>query len=277
MSAANRTLSLGIDIGGTFTDIVAYEHASARFHGHKVLTTPADPSAAVIAGIEALFAARALDCADVGRVVHATTLFTNALIERRGAPTGLITTRGFRDTLELRREHKYELYDLFIELPRPLVRRALRLEVTERTAADGSIDTPLDLQALRTQVAALATAGVESVAVVFLHSYANPTHQLAARDLIRREFPQLDVSISSDISPQLREYERTSTTIANAYIKPLAERYLDRLAAKLNAAGIAAPLFMMLSNGGLTHVAEAKRVPIQLLESGPAAGALAAA
>jgi N-methylhydantoinase A len=277
MSASPRTLSLGIDIGGTFTDIVAYEHASARFHSHKVLTTPADPSAAVIAGIEDLFAAQGLDCAGVGRVVHATTLFTNALIERRGAPTGLITTRGFRDTLELRREHKYELYDLFIELPRALVRRALRLEVTERTLADGSIDTPLDLQELRSQVAVLAAAGVESVAVVFLHSYANPAHERAARDLIEREFPQLHVSISADISPQLREYERTSTTIANAYIKPLAERYLERLAAQLSAAGIAAPLFMMLSNGGLTHVAEAKRVPIQLLESGPAAGALAAA
>ena len=236
MKATSRTLSLGIDIGGTFTDIVAYEHASARFHSHKVLTTPADPSEAVIAGIQALFAARALRCADVGRVVHATTLFTNALIERRGAPTGLITTRGFRDTLELRREHKYELYDLFIELPRALVRRALRLEVPERVLADGSIDTPLDLQVLHAQAAALAAAGVESVAVVFLHSYANPAHEQVARDLIQRDFPQLHVSISADISPQLREYERTSTTIANAYIKPLAERYLDRLAAKLSAA-----------------------------------------
>jgi N-methylhydantoinase A len=199
--------------------------------------------------------------------VHATTLFTNALIERRGG-TGLITTKGFRDTLELRREHKYELYDLFIELPRPLVRRALRLEVTERMLADGRMETPLAEGELRERARELIAAGIESVAVVFLHAYANPAHERAARELLAREFPALHVSLSSEISPQIREYERTSTTLANAYIKPLAERYLDRLAHKLAAIGIGAPLFMMLSNGGLTHVAKAKRVPIQLLESG---------
>ncbi len=274
---AVMNLSLGIDIGGTFTDIVAYEHDTARFHSHKILTTPEDPSQAVVSGIEHLFRTARLDCAGVRRVVHATTLFTNALIERKGAATGLITTRGFRDTIELRREHKYELYDLFIELPHPLVRRALRLEVDERTLADGSIETRLDENELRERVRDLITAGVESVAVVLLHSYANPAHEQAARALIECEFPQLQVSISSDVSRQLREYERTSTTLVNAYIKPLASGYLDRLCGKLAAAGIGAPLFMMLSNGGLTHVAEAKRVPVQLLESGPAAGALAAA
>ena len=274
---AAPALSLGIDIGGTFTDIVAYEHATARFHSGKILTTPEDPSQAAIGGIERLFRDARLDCNSVQRVVHATTLFTNALIERKGAPTGLITTRGFRDTIELRREHKYELYDLFIELPRPLVPRALRLELDERTLADGRIETPLDQNELRARLRSLVAAGVESVAVVLLHSYANPEHEQAARALIEREFPQLHVSISSDVSRQLREYERTSTTLVNAYIKPLAARYLDRLSTRLAAAGIGAPLFMMLSNGGLTHVAEARRVPIQLLESGPAAGALAAA
>jgi N-methylhydantoinase A len=274
---AAPALSLGIDIGGTFTDIVAYEHDTARFHSGKILTTPEDPSQAAIGGIERLFREARLDCSAVQRVVHATTLFTNALIERKGAATGLITTRGFRDTIELRREHKYELYDLFIELPRPLVPRALRLELDERILADGRIETPLDQNELRARLRSLVAAGVESVAVVLLHSYANPEHEQAARALIEREFPQLQVSISSDVSRQLREYERTSTTLVNAYIKPLAARYLDRLSARLAAAGIRAPLFMMLSNGGLTHVAEARRVPIQLLESGPAAGALAAA
>jgi N-methylhydantoinase A len=270
-------LSLGVDIGGTFTDIVAYEHDSARFHSLKVLTTPADPSEGVITGVARLFRESSLAYGSVRRVVHATTLFTNALIERRGAPTGLITTEGFRDTVELRREHKYELYDLFIELPRPLVRRALRLEVKERILADGRVETPLAKDELRERARELIAAGVESVAVVFLHAYANPAHERAAGELLACEFPQLHVSLSSEISPQIREYERTSTAIANAYIKPLAERYLDQLSRRLAAIGIGAPLFMMLSNGGLTHIAESKRVPIQLLESGPAAGALAAA
>jgi N-methylhydantoinase A len=277
VSPAGAALSLGIDIGGTFTDIVAYEHETARFHAHKILTTPADPARGVVDGIEQLFGRAQLHCAAVRRVVHATTLFTNALIERKGAPTGLITTRGFRDTIELRREHKYELYDLFIELPRPLVRRALRLEVDERVLADGSVHRALDEDELRERLRELIAAGVESVAIVFLHAYANPAHERSARALAEREFPGLQMSISSDVSRQLREYERTSTTLINAYIKPLAASYLDRLSGKLAGLGIGAPLFMMLSNGGLTHVDEAKRVPVQLLESGPAAGALAAA
>ena len=274
---ATAKLSLGIDIGGTFTDIVVYEHASARFHTHKELTTPADPSEGVIAGAATLFESAGLDVRAVERVVHATTLFTNALIERRGATTGLITTEGFRDILELRRENKYELYDLFIELPRPLARRALRAEVTERILADGSIEVALDETQLIERVRDLAAAGVDSIAVVFLHAYANPAHERRAGELIARAFPSLHVSLSADVAPQIREYERTSTTLANAYIKPLAERYLDSLSNKLVRLGIKAPLFMMLSNGGLTHVNESKRVPVQMLESGPAAGALAAA
>jgi N-methylhydantoinase A len=274
---SRSSLSLGIDIGGTFTDIVAYRHDNARFHSYKILTTPNDPSQAVVEGVAHLFQHARLAYADVARVVHATTLFTNSLIERRGAKTGLITTAGFRDVVELRREHKYELYDLFIELPRPLVRRALRMEVRERVLADGTVETPLDHAELLATTAKLVDAGVESLAIVFLHAYANPAHEVAARTAIASAYPGLHVSISSEISPQIREYERTSTTLANAYIKPLAERYLDQLAQRLAALGVGAPLFMMLSNGGLTHVDEAKRVPIQLLESGPAAGALVAA
>ncbi|MBI3517564.1 MAG: hydantoinase/oxoprolinase family protein [Proteobacteria bacterium] len=269
--------ALGIDIGGTFTDIVLYDTVARRASGRKELTTPEAPSRGVISGIRALCAAERVGFERVTRVVHATTLFSNALIERKGAPTGLITTAGFRDTLELRREHKYELYDLFIELPKPLVPRSLRLEVPERVGADGGIETPLDREALLARVAELERAGVTSIAVVLLHAYANPTHEIEAGRLIAEHFPGLLVSLSSEVSPQIREYERTSTTVANAFIKPLASSYLDLMRREIAALGIRAPLFMMLSNGGLTHIDEAKRVPIQLLESGPAAGALAGA
>jgi N-methylhydantoinase A len=269
--------ALGIDIGGTFTDIVLYDARSRRVAGHKELTTPAAPADGVIRGIKTLFAAERVGFGEVGRVVHATTLFSNALIERKGAATGLITTQGFRDTLELRREHKYELYDLFIDLPKPLVPRALRLEVAERVGADGAIETPLDEAAVVASAGALARAGATSIAVVFLHAYANPAHEQAAGRLIAERFPDLAVSLSSEVAPQIREYERSSTTVANAFIKPLASSYLDLMRREIAALGIRAPLFMMLSNGGLTHIDEAKRVPIQLLESGPAAGALAGA
>lgn len=269
--------SLGIDIGGTFTDIVAYDHARAQSLSHKELTTPDAPHKGVITGIRRVFDRHRIPYADVVRVVHATTLFANALIERTGAVTGLITTAGFRDTLELRREHKYELYDLFIELPKPLVRRALRLEVKERTSADGTPEIRLDEQELLARAGELRQAGVTSIAIVFLHAYANPVHEERAAELLRTHFPEMFISTSSEVSPQIREYERTSTTVANAYIKPLADSYLDLMSREIANLGITAPLFMMLSNGGLTHIDEAKRVPIQLLESGPAAGALAGA
>ena len=276
-SMTTSTLSLGIDIGGTFTDIVVFHHASGRVVSHKELTTPEAPNRGVIAGLRHLFARESLQPADVGRVIHATTLFTNALIERKGAVTGLITTAGFRDTLEMAREHKYELYDLKIELPRPLVPRRLRMEVSERIGADGEIEIALDEKAVLRAAGVLVDAGVNSVAIVFLHAYANRAHEERARALIAEAYPQLFVSISSEVSPQIREYERTVTTVANAYVKPLADGYLDLAAREIDEFGIQAPLFMMLSNGGLTHIAEAKRVPIQLLESGPAAGALAGA
>src|SRR4051812_12908135 len=269
--------ALGLDIGGTFTDIVVYDQHGAASYSHKELTTPDAPHRGVVAGIKRLFEAEKLAYRDVKRVVHATTLFTNALIERKGAPTALITTEGFRDTLEMRREHKYELYDLFIELPEPLVPRRLRVEVAERIAPDGKVEVPLDEAALLARVREVVAEGAQSLAIAFLHAYANPVHERRAGELIAKEMPRLPVSLSSAVSPQIREYERTSTTAVNAYIKPLAESYLDLLAAEIAKLGITAPLFMMLSNGGLTHIAEAKRVPVQLLESGPAAGALAGA
>lgn len=270
-------LSLGIDIGGTFTDIVLHDHASATSFTFKELTTPDEPTRAVITGLRRLVAREGLRVGDVGRIVHATTLFTNALIERKGSPTGLITTRGFRDVLEIGTERKFELYDLFIEMPRPLVPRPLRLEVTERTGPDGRVIRPLDRSELLDCGRRLVAAGVKSVAVVFLHAYANSAHEREARNLLLDRFPSLHVSISSDVSPQIREYERSSTTVANAYIRPIAESYLEELGQQLGATGMKAELFLMLSNGGLTNAREAKRAPIEMLESGPAAGALSAA
>jgi N-methylhydantoinase A len=270
-------LALAIDIGGTFTDVVVLDQETGRFQAHKELTTPDSPARGVVAGIARLFAREALSYADVGRIVHATTLFTNALIERRGARTGLITTAGFRDTLEIGHERKYELYDLHLPLPEPLVRRSLRLEAKERVGPDGSIEKPLDPGSLREAAARLVGMGVESLAVVFLHAYANPVHEQEAARILANAHPDLPVSLSSSVAPQIREFDRTSTTVANAYIKPLADAYLGRLSADLRDLGLQAPLFMMLSNGGLTHLDEARRVPVQLLESGPAAGGLAAA
>jgi N-methylhydantoinase A len=271
------TYSLGIDIGGTFTDIVLYNHDDARVFSHKELTTPEEPTTGAIHGIQTLLAREQVRGEQVSRLVHATTLFTNALIERRGVKTGLIATEGFRDTLEMRREFKYDLYDLFIEMPQTLVPREVRMEARERVLADGSVDTPLDEASVKEAGARLVAQGVESVAITFLHSYANPSHEQRARDVLKKEFPALYVSISSEVAPQIREYERTSTTAANAYVLPIADRYLESLAERLKEIGIGCPLLMMLSNGGLTNVSEARRFPVQLLESGPAAGAIAAA
>ncbi|MGI9426486.1 MAG: hydantoinase/oxoprolinase N-terminal domain-containing protein, partial [Hyphomicrobiaceae bacterium] len=272
-----KRFGLGIDIGGTFTDLVLYESATAKQYNHKQLTTPDDPTIGVIAGTAHLLRETEISPADIHRVVHATTLFTNALIERKGAVTGLITTEGFRDILEIGRERKYELYDLTIQKPDPLVERHLRLGVRERISSDGDVVIPLDEAALLAAARQLVELGAESLAVTFLHSYANAVHEQRTVELLTAEFAQLPLSTSIDVAPEIREYERTSTTVCNAYIKPLAERYLGTLSERLIELGISAQLLMMLSNGGLTNIAEAKRNPVQLLESGPAAGALAAA
>ncbi len=271
------SLSLGIDIGGTFTDIVVYDHARGRQYNRKVLTTHDDPARAVAAGVEGVLRRHRLPARDFTRVVHATTLFTNALIERRGAVTGLITTAGFADTLEIGRERKFELYDIDIERPEPLVPRNLRLEVRERLDADGAVERRLDVREVAARARRLVDAGVASIAIVFLHAYANPGHEAAAARAIARRHRGLAVTTSHEVAPEIREYERASTTVANAYIKPLARRYLDAMARRVAGLGISAPLRLMQSSGGLTHVAEAERTPVQMLESGPAAGALAAA
>ncbi len=269
--------SLGIDIGGTFTDIVVYDHERGAQINRKVLTTHDDPARAVAAGVAALLADGQLDATRFTRVVHATTLFTNALIERTGAPTGLLTTAGFADTLEIGRERKFELYDLNIVKPEPLVPRDLRLEVRERVKADGTVKTRLDGRGLDAAVDRLVKRGVTSVAVTFLHAYANPVHEADAVTRIAARHPRLFVTASHQVAPEIREYERASTTVANAYIKPLAHGYLDLMARRVAEQKIGAPLLLMLSSGGLTHVAEAQRTPVQMLESGPAAGAIAAA
>ena len=269
--------SLGIDIGGTFTDIVVYDHGRGRQLNRKVLTTPDDPARAVAAGVEGLLRQHRLPAREFTRVVHATTLFTNALIERRGAVTGLITTAGFADTLEIGRERKFELYDLNIAKPEPLVPRNLRLEVRERLRADGGVEVRLDTKQVAQRAKRLIDAGVTSIAIVFLHAYANGKHEAAAARAITRRHRHVAVTTSHEVAPEIREYERASTTVANAYIKPLASQYLDAMARRVAGLGIPAPLLLMLSSGGLTHVAEAERTPVQMLESGPAAGALAAA
>jgi N-methylhydantoinase A len=272
-----KRYGLGIDIGGTFTDIVVYDSETRNQFSRKELTTHDDPARGVMTGIDGLLADGAVAAGEVSRVVHATTLFTNALIERKGASTGLITTLGFRDTLEIGRERKYELYDIKIVKPAPLVPRHLRLEVPERLRFDGQVITPLDEAAVLQAAEQLVAMGVVSLALTFLHSYANPINEKRALEVLEARFPDLSLSASIDVAPEIREYERTSTTVCNAYIKPLAERYLSVLARRISERGIDAPLLMMLSNGGLTNIEEAKRSPVQLLESGPAAGALVAA
>jgi N-methylhydantoinase A len=269
--------SLGIDIGGTFTDVVVYDHDTGRQWNRKVLTTHDDPVRAVAAGVVAVLGDGALEPRHVTRVVHATTLFTNALIERKGAVAGLITTAGFGDTLEIGRERKFELYDLNIARPEPLVPRNRRLEVAERVRADGRVHQPLDRDQLANAVERLVAGGVGSIAVTFLHAYANPRHEAEAVRLIAERHPDIFTTASHEVAPEIREFERASTTVANAYIKPLAHQYLGRMARQLADAKIPAPLLLMLSSGGLTHVAEAQRAPVQMLESGPAAGAIAAA
>ena len=230
-------LSLGIDIGGTFTDLVILDPSDGRAVIWKESTTPDDPSRGAMLGLARLLEKGGIAPASIGRVVHATTLFTNALIERKGAATGLLTTAGFADVLEIGRERKYELYDLFLEMPKPLVPRPWRREAIERLAPDGKVETPLDTKAMLHEVEFLAQQGITSLAICFLHAYANPTHEQLAAELIARHFPGMSVTLSSDIAPEIREYPRCVTAVANAYVRPIAETYLDNLETALKKAG----------------------------------------
>jgi N-methylhydantoinase A len=270
-------LRVGIDIGGTFTDLLAYDEATGRFTIGKTLTTPDDPARAVQTGVAQLVADAHAAPSDVDQIVHGTTLVTNALIERKGAKTALITTEGFRDALEIAREHRYDLYDLFLELPKPLVPRSLRFELNERIFADGSVHEALDVAEVIDLIERLKADGIEAVAVSLIHAYQNPAHERRVAQLLAEHAPDMIVSISSDVVPELREYERTSTTVANVYVRPIIVHYLNRLIEELAASGVGGSFFIMLSSGGVCTPETAADYPIRLVESGPAAGALAAA
>ncbi|MDE0376133.1 MAG: hydantoinase/oxoprolinase family protein [bacterium] len=275
VGSIGNELRIGVDIGGTFTDLMMTGHAGQVEIG-KVLTTP-DPSR----GVEEVLA-QALDRsgysgASVRHLVHGTTLVTNAIIERKGARTALLTTSGFRDSIEIGREHRYELYDLNLEHPTPLVPRHLRFDVPERTLTDGTQATELDEDYVERLVGELSAAGVDAVAICFLHSFANPESEERARGVVKGNAPEMRVSISSEVVPEIGEFERASTTIANVYVQPLVEDYLHGLRRRLERIGFEGQLFVMLSSGGVATLDTCVRFPIRLLESGPAAGALAAA
>jgi N-methylhydantoinase A len=271
-----RRYRAGVDIGGTFTDLLLLDEHSGEMIIGKILTTPGDPSVAVIQGLQALLAERHLDPAMVAATIHGTTLITNAIIERKGAKTGLITTDGFRDALEIGREKRYDIYDIFLENPEPLVPRALRREVAERLDETGRVLVPLNRMQVVDVVQDLRRDGVEALAVVLLHSFRNPTHERIIREVVEAEFPSLTLSLSSDVMPEIREFERTSTTVANVYVKPIARSYLTKLRTEVQHLGFRGDLYIMLSNGGITTCETASEYPIRLIESGPAAGALAA-
>ncbi|HZQ08595.1 MAG TPA: hydantoinase/oxoprolinase family protein [Anaerolineae bacterium] len=267
---------LGIDVGGTFTDLALYDDVTTQVVTEKVLTVPSDPWLGIQTGVRA-FAERGFDLHKVSAVIHGTTLVTNALIERRGAKVGLLTTQGFRDVLHFSsREYRYDIYDPNIVLPEPLVPRQLRREVHERVSGDGTILLPLDKEHARTVIQGLLEEQVEAFAVCLLHSYLRPEHELALRELIEEQAPNLPISLSHEVLPQIREYERTSATTINAYVQPIVRRYLHRLRDGLKAEGCEGTLYMMNSSGGTMMVETAEAFPIQIVESGPTAGTLIA-
>ena len=266
---------LAVDIGGTFTDL-ALEHDGRR-STIKVLTTSAAPEQGVMTGVRDILQTSGVAAADIGIVIHGTTLATNAVIERKGACTALLTTEGFRDVIAMGNESRYDQYDLNIVLPEPLVPRHLRLPVPERLDNEGNVLLPLDVAAVRALVPVLQRERVESIAVGLLHAFVNPAHERRVRDILAEHLPDIPVSLSSEVSPEMREWERFSTTVANAYVQPLMARYLRELANGLHDIGVSGQVYLMLSGGGLTTIDTACRFPIRLVESGPAGGAIFAA
>jgi N-methylhydantoinase A len=272
--AVRPTVRLAVDIGGTFTDVVL-ETAAGRTTV-KVLTTPAAPEDGVLEGVRLVLSEAGTAASDIAVFLHGTTLATNAIIERKGAVTALVTTEGFRDVLDIGYESRYNQYDVMIDKPASLVPRQRRFTVSERVGVKGAVLTPLDEAAVRAVVPKLLESGAESVAVGYMHAYANPAHEIRTREIIEEMAPGLSVSLSSEVCPEIREYERFSTTSANAYVRPLMSSYLGRLRDALSAMGIACPVLMMTSGGGLTALETARRFPIRLVESGPAGGAILA-
>lgn len=269
---------VGIDIGGTFTDFSLIDSDKRRLYSGKCLTTPDHPERGVIEGLKSFLAECCIAPLELDAVVHATTLVSNCLIERKGAVTGLLTTHGFADVVEIGRELRYDLYDLFLRFPEPLAARNRRLGVHERIAANGEVYLALNETDLIEKAKLLVeTEGVESLAICFLHSYRNPVHEERAKAVLEKIYPHLPISISVDVGREIREVERTSTTLANAYVKPIVSHYLHQLSQGLQDMGVTPEIFVMLSNAGFTNLDTARKYPIQLVESGPAAGVQVAA
>ena len=271
MMAMRGECRVGVDIGGTFTD-VALEHAG-KLSTSKLLTAHSDPAATIMEGIGRAAEAAGVPLSSITRLIHGTTLVTNALIQRRGARTAFITTDGFRDVIEMRSENRFEQYDLNLMLPEPLVPREDRIPVAERIAADGSVLLALEDEEIERLVQIIAKRGFDSVAIGFMHSYVNGAHEERVGEALKKAFPQLPVSLSSVVSPQIRELTRFNTVIANAYVQPRVSAYVQNLVVRCREAGIKAPLFMFHSGGGLIDAATAAAQPVRLLESGPAGGA----
>jgi len=265
---------LGCDIGGTFTDFVLLNDRTGEIQINKCLTTPGDPSDAVEHGIKEMEQKNSGFVQKLDEVIHGTTLVINSIIERKGARTGLITTKGFKDVLELGREIRYAPYDIFAEFPKALIPRRFRLEVDERLRSDGTVLKPLDPEEARKAVHKLIDMGVESIAVCLLNSFENPAHEQMIKEIIQEESPDVSISISYEVLPQIREYERTSTTVTNAYVKPLTAMYLSRLSKRLESIGSKGKLFIMLSSGGITSVETAVEFPVRIIESGPTAAVI---
>ncbi len=270
-------LRLGVDIGGTFTDLVLADPATGALWNGKVLTTPLDPSEGVLAGVREVAALAGVGPAAIAQVIHGTTLVANAIIERKGVRTGFVATAGFRDLLLMAREWRWDIYDLNISLAPPLVPRSRCVEVTERLGPDGTVLTPFDSAAADEAARRLAGMGVAAVAVTFLHAFRDPAHERAMAAILARHLPDAAVSLSSEVAPSLGEYERATTTVANAYVQPVFRRYLSRLADGLRALGVRSELLLMQSDGGTIHQTAAMRHPVRLVQSGPAGGAQATA
>jgi N-methylhydantoinase A len=268
-------MKLGIDIGGTFTDLVLLDESTQTLFFGKTLTTYPDPSLGILNGIKELLETHKKDLSSIKTLVHGTTLVTNAVIERKGAKTGLITTKGFEDVLEIGREMRYDLYDIFIQMPKPLVQSELRKGISERMDYAGNVLTPIDEKDIEKAVNQLLKKGVQSIAVAFLHAFRNPKHEQAVGDFIQKKHPHIYYSLSSEVMPEVREYERTSATVMNAYVQPLTDNYLKILEKKLQDLGFEGIINIMISSGRLTTIEGARKVPIQLLESGPAGGTMA--
>ena len=268
---------IGTDIGGTFTDLFAIELDTGRSITAKVLTDHDDPTQSVSEGIRQMVDSGQLEPESVARVLHGTTLVTNAVIQRRGAKAALLVTEGFRDAIEIGTEHRFDLYDLDIEKPRPVIPRHLRRPIRERILAGGTVELPLDREQAEAEVKALLANGVEAIAICLLHAFRNPAHEIELRELIRALAPDLHVSLSSEVAPEIREYERASTTALNAYVAPVVGPYLRDLGERLTSRGIDSALLIMQSNGGTAVPETASQFPVRLLESGPAAGAIGAA